>query len=33
MAIDGVVANMSKKNVIRLELNVTMSYAESFPRV
>ena len=30
---DGVVTNYSKKGVVRLEINVTMPYAESFPRV
>ncbi|MCB0264498.1 MAG: mechanosensitive ion channel [Calditrichaeota bacterium] len=31
--IDGVVTNFSKKGFIRLELTVTMPYAESFPKV
>ena len=31
--IDGIVTNYSKKGHIRLELTVTMSYEESFPRV
>lgn len=30
---DGVITNFSQKGTIRLELNVTMPYAESFPRV
>lgn len=30
---DGVVTNYSKKGVVRLEINVTMPYAESFPKV
>ncbi len=30
---DGVVTNYSKKGMVRLEINVTMPYAESFPRV
>lgn len=30
---DGVITNFSQKGNIRLELNVTMPYAESFPRV
>lgn len=30
---DGVVTNYSKKGIVRLEINVTMPYAESFPRV
>lgn len=30
---DGVITNFSQKGAIRLELNVTMPYAESFPRV
>lgn len=30
---DGVVTNYSKRGVVRLEINVTMPYAESFPRV
>ncbi|HKK75483.1 MAG TPA: mechanosensitive ion channel family protein [Saprospiraceae bacterium] len=31
--IEGIVTNFSKKGMIRLELNVTMPYEESFPRV
>lgn len=31
--IDGIVTNYSKKGYIRLELQVTMPYSESFPRV
>lgn len=31
--ISGIVTNFSKKGNIRMELNVTMPYAESFPRV
>jgi small conductance mechanosensitive channel len=30
---DGVITNFSQKGTIRLELNVTMPYAENFPRV
>ena len=30
---DDVVTNYSKKGMVRLEINVTMPYAESFPRV
>ena len=30
---DGVITNFSQKGTIRLELNVSMPYAESFPRV
>ncbi|SNR16752.1 mechanosensitive ion channel family protein [Tenacibaculum jejuense] len=30
---DGVVTNYSKKGMVRLEINVTMPYAESFPKV
>ena len=30
---DGVVSNYSKKGMVRLEVNVTMPYAESFPRI
>lgn len=30
---DGVVTNFSKKGIVRLEITVTMPYAESFPRV
>ncbi|CAL2090835.1 mechanosensitive ion channel [Tenacibaculum sp. 190524A02b] len=30
---DGVVTNFSKKGIVRLEISVTMPYAESFPRV
>jgi len=30
---DDVVTNFSKKGMVRLEINVTMPYAESFPRV
>lgn len=30
---DGVVTNYSKKGIVRLEIDVTMPYAESFPRV
>ncbi|TCI85188.1 mechanosensitive ion channel family protein [Tenacibaculum sp. M341] len=30
---DGVVTNFSKKGMVRLEINATMPYAESFPRV
>lgn len=30
---DGVVTNYTKKGMVRLEINVTMPYAESFPRV
>ncbi|WP_075342836.1 mechanosensitive ion channel family protein [Tenacibaculum agarivorans] len=30
---DGVVTNYSRKGMVRLEINVTMPYAESFPRV
>ncbi|MFK7772604.1 MAG: mechanosensitive ion channel family protein [Saprospiraceae bacterium] len=30
---DGVITNFSQKQTIRLELNVTMPYAEDFPRV
>ena len=31
--IDGIVTNFSKKGIIRMELNVTMPYEESFPKV
>ena len=31
--ISGIVTNFSKKGVIRMELNVTMPYEESFPKV
>jgi len=31
--ISGIVTNYSKKGVIRMELNVTMPYEESFPKV
>lgn len=31
--INGIVTNYSKKGLIRMELNVTMPYEESFPRV
>ncbi len=31
--IDGIVTNFSRKGAIRLELSVTMPYAESFPKV
>lgn len=31
--VDGIVTNFSEKGFIRVELNVTMPYAESFPRV
>ncbi len=30
---DGVITNYSKKELVRLEINVTMPYSESFPRV
>ncbi|MFT4760780.1 MAG: small conductance mechanosensitive channel [Paraglaciecola sp.] len=30
---DNIVTNFSRKNYIRMELNVTMPYAESYPRV
>ncbi len=30
---DGVVTNYSKKGMVRLEINITMPYAESFPHV
>lgn len=31
--IDGIVTNYSKKGLVRMELNVTMPYEESFPKV
>jgi small conductance mechanosensitive channel len=31
--IDGIVTNFSTKGIVRMELSVTMPYAESFPRV
>jgi small conductance mechanosensitive channel len=31
--VDGIVTNFSEKGFIRVELNVTMPYAESFPKV
>lgn len=33
MIIDGILTNYSKKGQVRLELNVTMPYGESYPRV
>ncbi|MEM9998734.1 MAG: mechanosensitive ion channel family protein [Bacteroidota bacterium] len=33
MVIDGILTNFSKKGQVRLELNVTMPYAESYPKV